>query len=79
MTRPAVRGVLLNYAAVKEIRILRGLSQRTVANEMGVTPGYVSNIEAGRNTAVMPDKFNRLVRSLRLTDSRAILADPHTD
>lgn len=44
----------LDYAAIgKRIRAARlkcGLTQETIANEIGVTPQHVSNIETGNST-----------------------------
>lgn len=36
-------------AKVKKLRISHGLTQEEVAKELGVTPGYISNVENGRN------------------------------
>lgn len=36
-------------AKVKKLRISKGLTQEDVARELDVTPGYISNVENGRN------------------------------
>ena len=40
-----------NYlgAKVKKLRISKGLTQEDVAKALNVTPGYISNVENGRN------------------------------
>ena len=38
-----------NYGAlIKELRIKNGLTQNQVAESLGVTPGYISNVENNR-------------------------------
>ena len=38
-----------NYGAlVKELRLQNGLTQNQVAESLGVTPGYISNVENNR-------------------------------
>ena len=38
-----------NYGAIiKDLRIQMGLTQNEVAQELDVTPGYISNVENGR-------------------------------
>ena len=38
-----------NYGIlIKNLRIKNGLTQNQVAEELGVTPGYISNVENGR-------------------------------
>ena len=38
-----------NYGAlIKELRIQNGLTQNQVAESLGVTPGYISNVENNR-------------------------------
>ena len=38
-----------NYGAlIKELRIKNGLTQHQVAESLGVTPGYISNVENNR-------------------------------
>ena len=36
-------------AKVKKLRISQGLTQEDVAKALDVTPGYISNVENGRN------------------------------
>lgn len=36
-------------AKVKKLRISKGLTQEDVAKALDVTPGYISNVENGRN------------------------------
>ena len=36
-------------AKVKKLRIAHGLTQEDVAKALEVTPGYISNVEKGRN------------------------------
>ena len=36
-------------AKVKKLRIAHGLTQEDVAKALEVTPGYISNVENGRN------------------------------
>ena len=36
-------------AKVKKLRIAHGLTQEDVAKSLDVTPGYISNVENGRN------------------------------
>ena len=38
-----------NYGAmIKDLRIKNGLTQNQVAESLGVTPGYISNVENNR-------------------------------
>lgn len=38
-----------NYGSmIKELRIQNGLTQNQVAESLGVTPGYISNVENNR-------------------------------
>ena len=38
-----------NYGAmIKDLRIKNGLTQNQVAESLGVTPGYISNVETNR-------------------------------
>ena len=40
-----------NYGAlIKELRIQNGLTQNQVAESLGVTPGYISNVENNRTS-----------------------------
>lgn len=40
-----------NYGTlIKNLRIKNGLTQDQVAKALGVTPGYISNVENGRTT-----------------------------
>jgi transcriptional regulator with XRE-family HTH domain len=59
------------------VRELIGETQRGLAEGVGVTPQYMNRIEAGRVETISADLFARIVRVMRLTDRRALLADPH--
>ena len=40
-------------AKVKKLRIAHGLTQEDVAKALDVTPGYISNVENGRNALLL--------------------------
>jgi transcriptional regulator with XRE-family HTH domain len=68
--------VAINPAALRHIRRITGLGVSALAEEIGVVPSYVSNLEAGRRTAVSPRVFRALCTALRIEDVRALMADP---
>ena len=51
-------------AKVKKLRISKGLTQEEVAKALDVTPGYISNVENGRNLMTL----RMLVYYAELTD-----------
>lgn len=51
-------------AKVKKLRIANGLTQEEVAKALDVTPGYISNVENGRNLMTL----RMLVYYAELTD-----------
>lgn len=50
---------------VKNIRLNAGLTQSDVANELNVTPGFISNIENGRTTM----SLRLLIYYAKITDT----------
>jgi transcriptional regulator with XRE-family HTH domain len=54
----------------RELRQLRGLSQETVANNGGFSPGYIGSIESGaRGTHISRDFVLKYAKGLRATDA----------
>lgn len=68
--------ITLNPAALRLIRQRTGLGVTDLARESGLTPSYISNLEAGRRTAVSPSVFVALCAALRISDQRALMAAP---
>lgn len=68
--------VTVNAAALRHIRRITGVGVTALAREVGVTPSYVSNIEAGRRRAVSPALFRALCDALRIEDVRVLMAQP---
>ena len=65
-----------NYGAlVKSLRQKMGLTQNQVAESLGVTPGYISNVENNR-TAM---SLRILTYYAKLCGIRTQTADPHGD
>ncbi len=76
MTRTAKADfVALNPAALRHIRRITGVGVTTLADEIGVTPGYLSSLESGRRQNVSPTVFRAICTALRLEDVRAVMAD----
>lgn len=53
-------------------------TQGDLADAIGVTRSYVTNIENGRAVRIGPKVFVALVKALDVKDKRALLADPHS-
>lgn len=66
----------INGAALRHIRRITGVTVSALAAEIGVGPSYISNIEAGRSTAIPPDRFAALCSALLIEDRRALMAQP---
>lgn len=64
---PAALGRLLQQA-----RLARGLSQQEVADELGTSQAYVSELEAGKNSLAM----TRVFEFMRLTGMTLTAAIP---
>lgn len=54
---------------VREKRMRRGLSLRSLAAELEVSPVYMSNMETDRKPAPSQEKLNHLIRILGLSQS----------
>jgi transcriptional regulator with XRE-family HTH domain len=63
----------INGAALRIVRVRTGLGVAKLASEVGVSPSYISNLEAGRREAVSPTVFAALNRALRIDDTRALM------
>ena len=61
MTSPQALGRLLQQA-----RLAQGLSQQQVAAELGISQGYVSELESGKNSLAL----TRIFDIMRLTGMR---------
>lgn len=68
--------VAVNAAALRHIRRLTGVGVVALAREAGVSPAYLSNLEAGRKRAASPAVFRALCNALRIEDVRALMATP---
>lgn len=68
--------VAINPAALRTIRRARGVGVTALATDVGVTASYVSNLEAGRRSAVSPGVFVALCLALRIDDQRALMVAP---
>jgi transcriptional regulator with XRE-family HTH domain len=51
-------------AAVRRLRELRGIGQEVLANRSGLSQGYLSQIEGGRDVAVTEDTLGRIAAAL---------------
>ena len=54
---------ILNKAVertIRKLRIRRGLSQRQMAAQVGMSPGYLAALERGEATLLTPDDMRRL-------------------
>lgn len=68
----ATAGLKLNGPALKEIRLAKGRTVTSCAEEIGVTQGTWSNWEAGRRNAGA-HHVQRITEVLLIEDVRAIL------
>ncbi|MGD9530541.1 MAG: helix-turn-helix domain-containing protein [Dehalococcoidia bacterium] len=76
-SRPAAAtAVRLNGPALRTIRELRGVSCTALARAVGADHSFLARVERGEKRGVREATFVALVRELRLSDPRAILADP---
>jgi len=76
-SRPAApTAVRLNGPALRTIRELRGVSCTALARAVGADHSFLARVERGEKRGVREATFVALVRELRLSDPRAILADP---
>jgi transcriptional regulator with XRE-family HTH domain len=48
--------------AAKEIRLSRGLEQKTVAIALGMDPTYLSKLESGKRSSFLIDRLLRVYR-----------------
>lgn len=71
--------IAINSAALRRIRQLTGLGVTDLARAAGLTPSYLSNLEAGRRRAVSPQVFASLCEALQITDRRALMASPQSN
>ena len=51
---------------LREIRESRGISNRALANQIGIAPGYMNDIEKGRRNPP-PGRLERIAAVLRMT------------
>jgi transcriptional regulator with XRE-family HTH domain len=72
----ALAGKLQVSAAVRDLRKVRGLSQRQLAGRMGVPRTYISKIENGKAMPTL-SSMDRLARALQV-DISALLRDAPT-
>jgi transcriptional regulator with XRE-family HTH domain len=57
---------------VAELRKRAGLTQRQLADEVGVTESTISNWEQGRNSLVWLERVSKLCRALQCTPEQLI-------
>lgn len=67
--------VPINGSALRELRIRTGVSMAELAADVGVNRSYVNKIELGHSKRVSPAVYAALLRSLRITDRRTLLAE----
>lgn len=66
--------VAINGPALRELRIRTGISVADLAREIEVGRAYITKIELGHSKRVSPGVFDALLRALRISDRRALLA-----
>jgi len=69
------KGITINTYAVKDFRVLAGLTAAQLAREVGVGRPYISLIENGHRNTVSPTVLNALVKALHI-NRRSLLANP---
>ena len=74
MRRRRTAAVVVDRAAIRRQRQLKGLDQAGLAELAGVSPGYVSHIEAGRRPTVSPGVFVRICDALGVEDRTELMA-----
>lgn len=77
MADPTPSAVMVNGAALREIRMRTGISAAALAEEVGVQRAYITKIELGHSKRVSPEVFGKLLRALLIHDRRALMADPN--
>lgn len=55
---------------IQELREAKGLTQRDLAERVGVTPGYIAQIEMGLRKNPSPDVLRRLAKGLNVPVAR---------
>jgi transcriptional regulator with XRE-family HTH domain len=75
MARPSTH-IPVNSAALRHIRRITGVQQGVLAAEVGVSAGYLANLESGARQSVRPEVFAALCVALRVDDRRALMATP---
>lgn len=60
-------------AKVKKLRISQGLTQEDVAKALDVTPGYISNVENGRNLMTL-----RMSKAIQVSTCHSPLPEAFT-
>lgn len=75
--------IAVNGYALREIRILAGLTIAQLAREISDAPTavksnstYINHLEHGRKATLSPTLFKRIVDALGI-DRRSLLANPH--
>ncbi|MFE0699163.1 helix-turn-helix domain-containing protein [Streptomyces sp. NPDC058872] len=67
-------------AAIRKIRMSRGLPIADLARRTGITPSYLSRLETGGRRNMRPPKYTALREALGLPpDSPQLLAHSETD
>lgn len=77
MPRPERLVVAIHGPVLRDKRQGLGLTVARLAAEVDVSTSYVRQLELGHVRTVGVDVYDRLCRSLRVTDRRVLLADPH--
>lgn len=72
----AVTSVQLNGPALRCIRERSGMSCSALARAVGADVSFLARVERGEKRGVRVETFERLVKTLRIGDPRAILAAP---
>lgn len=65
--------------ALRCVREAREWSGVALAEEIGVDADYLYKIERGHQKRIQPELYDRILRTLRITDRRVLLADPWVD
>jgi transcriptional regulator with XRE-family HTH domain len=67
-------GVEVAGTLLRQLRKIKGLEMSDFAAAVGISHGYLSQIERGHAQTVSPTVFGRICEVLELTDRRDLLA-----
>lgn len=65
----------INGAAVRSVRIDRGIEVADLARRVGISRAYLTNLELGHKRRASPTVYAALVRALRPEPADALRAD----